>query len=566
MGDYESLKVVELKEELRKRELTVSGKKVELIARLQAHDEDKGAGGEKEDATPPAAADMDALAPEAAAAPAETSNPAAADLMAIDAAAPVTHQEAAAELEDAKDVHLEPSATILVTTSADVAPTPAATLDGNSLLGEAASLEKGLQAAAEAPDQVMADPAIAPATAPVDALASLDTIVSEALAPVEPAAAMQEEAMEELVDYGAEPLADEAVPAAASMDVLQPVSDKDAQEPRLSIAKEGADGGLKRPSVFDRLQAGRSQSLGGSRSLGARQASQQVTRALRIDGFVRPFQEKQARALIAETGGDLESFWMPTIRTTAWVVFSSEDEAEATFKAVWGKEWPLGNRSRLNPQYVSVDEAFSKAELGGGQIVRRQGSGSQAPAAANGDAVGVHAPAQGAAEPRADTRRHEGHRASGAGRHAAEAAGEAAEDSKAGRRHETSERRQRPFADRRGPSGPEVAAPPQEEAVPTLDTLFKKTATRPFLYWLPLSESQRAARDANSTSGSLAPDKGAVSLLSDPAKISQLTSISSRGRLFQEPFSALAVVLPLREAPGPTKATCGNFVGTSRNV
>ncbi len=42
-------------------------------------------------------------------------------------------------------------------------------------------------------DQVMADPAIAPATAPVDALASLDTIVSEALAPVEPAAAMQEE-------------------------------------------------------------------------------------------------------------------------------------------------------------------------------------------------------------------------------------------------------------------------------------------------------------------------------------------------------------------------------------
>ncbi len=51
-------------------------------------------------------------------------------------------------------MHLEPSATILVTTSADVAPTPAATLDGNSLLGEAASLEKGLQAAAEAPDQV----------------------------------------------------------------------------------------------------------------------------------------------------------------------------------------------------------------------------------------------------------------------------------------------------------------------------------------------------------------------------------------------------------------------------
>ena len=51
---------------------------------------------------------------------------------------------------------------------------------------------------------------------------------------------------------------------------------------------------------------------------------------------------------------------MPMIRTTAWVVFSTEDQAEATFRAVWGKEWPQGNRSRLNPQYVSVEEALSK--------------------------------------------------------------------------------------------------------------------------------------------------------------------------------------------------------------
>ena len=37
----------------------------------------------------------------------------------------------------------------------------------------------------------------------------------------------------------------------------------------------------------------------------------------------------------------------------------------------------------------------------------------------------------------------------------------------------------------------------QEAPPPTLDDLFKKTITKPYLYWMPLTEEQAADRKAH---------------------------------------------------------------------
>ena len=48
--------------------------------------------------------------------------------------------------------------------------------------------------------------------------------------------------------------------------------------------------------------------------------------------------------------GQIRGFWMPKIKDRAYVVFASEEEAEATRNAVSGIEWPVGNGNSLRPK------------------------------------------------------------------------------------------------------------------------------------------------------------------------------------------------------------------------
>lgn len=48
--------------------------------------------------------------------------------------------------------------------------------------------------------------------------------------------------------------------------------------------------------------------------------------------------------------GDITGFWMTRIKDRAYVVYATEEQAEATRHAVSGIEWPLGNGNSLRPK------------------------------------------------------------------------------------------------------------------------------------------------------------------------------------------------------------------------
>ncbi|GLI69599.1 hypothetical protein VaNZ11_014261, partial [Volvox africanus] len=82
-----------------------------------------------------------------------------------------------------------------------------------------------------------------------------------------------------------------------------------------------------------------------------------ATRALRIEGFVRPFTENQVRQFLSQHGV-VEDMWMPTIKKYCYVIFAEVADGEAAAIATNGVVWPSTNAtSILKPSYVSAEDA-----------------------------------------------------------------------------------------------------------------------------------------------------------------------------------------------------------------
>lgn len=58
-----------------------------------------------------------------------------------------------------------------------------------------------------------------------------------------------------------------------------------------------------------------------------------------------------ARAMLSQSG-EVEGMWMPTIKTHAFVIYATQEQAEATLKATMDLEWPVGNHSRQTLQHT----------------------------------------------------------------------------------------------------------------------------------------------------------------------------------------------------------------------
>ena len=72
----------------------------------------------------------------------------------------------------------------------------------------------------------------------------------------------------------------------------------------------------------------------------------------------RPLTEAKARAMLAQTG-EVQGLWMPTIRTHAYVIYATQEQAQATFTATKDTEWPQGNGGRsaclLHALHIAAD-------------------------------------------------------------------------------------------------------------------------------------------------------------------------------------------------------------------
>jgi len=84
------------------------------------------------------------------------------------------------------------------------------------------------------------------------------------------------------------------------------------------------------------------------------------SRALRIDGFRRPFRLPDVKSLL-EKYGSVTHMWMDKIRTHCYMMYKTEDEATRAKGEIHGLNWPEGSVKTLEVSFVTEDEAIEAA-------------------------------------------------------------------------------------------------------------------------------------------------------------------------------------------------------------
>lgn len=191
------------------------------------------------------------------------------------------------------------------------------------------------------------------------------------------------------------------------------------------------------------------------------------TTSLKIDKFLRPFTFKAVTELLAQTG-TVQDVWMDQIKTHCYVTYSSEEEATATRNALYNLQWPPQGGRLLTAEFVDPSE------------VKLRSDGEKAAAAAGPTATTT--PSTNAITPR----------------------GALSANSKASKDGVTAAASGHPSSAAAGllPPPPPVSFPPRDrpkqevESTPTLDDLFRKTRSKPHIYYLPLTAQEVADKVA----------------------------------------------------------------------
>lgn len=192
-----------------------------------------------------------------------------------------------------------------------------------------------------------------------------------------------------------------------------------------------------------------------------------ATTSLKIDKFLRPFTFKAVKELLAQTG-TVQDVWMDQIKTHCYVTYFSVEEATATRNALYNLQWPPQGGRLLTAEFVDPSEVKTRTD-------------AEKAAAAAGPTAAA-APSTNAITPR----------------------GGLAANSKASKDGNTVPSSGQPFAPAAGalPPPPPLPFSPRDrlkqevEKTPTLDDLFRKTRSKPHIYYLPLTAQEVADKVA----------------------------------------------------------------------
>ncbi|MCO5611163.1 hypothetical protein L7F22_065413 [Adiantum nelumboides] len=169
--------------------------------------------------------------------------------------------------------------------------------------------------------------------------------------------------------------------------------------------------------------------------------------SLKIERFVRPFTLKAVKDLLAEFG-ECVDFWMDQIKTHCYVTYSKVEEAVAARNGLYDRQWPPSFGNLLVADFVEATEVKIRSD---GTFEKMS-----APASTTPRGFPNHSPALGTMHGHPNTL------------------------------VSVPPLRERQF----------VQAPIKdpEPPVPTLDDLFRRTTTKPHIYYLPLTDEQVAEK------------------------------------------------------------------------
>lgn len=170
--------------------------------------------------------------------------------------------------------------------------------------------------------------------------------------------------------------------------------------------------------------------------------------SLKVERFVRPFPLKAVKDLLSEFGQCVD-FWMDQIKTHCYVTYSKVDEAVAARNGLYDKQWPPSFGNLLVADFVDAKEVKMRSDGSFEKI--------NAPQATTPRGIPIQPLAQGAP--------FHGHANSLAS---------------------APPLRERQLM--------QVPMKDPEPPVPTLDDLFRKTKTKPHIYYLPLTDEQVAEK------------------------------------------------------------------------